>query len=110
MHDCPECGQACHCGGDIDDAAVMSSEWIYWNCECCANEDGDEYHDYSDSFDDTFPVPQCVTCGRGKESVSDLYTCIRCGRMLCERCGEAEAWAFNDECCQGCPSKNEDEE
>lgn len=56
MHECPECGQACHCNGDIDDAVVMSSEWIYWNCECCANEDlNDEYHDYSDSFDESFP-------------------------------------------------------
>ncbi len=47
-------------------------------------------------------MSQCANCGRGKESVSDLYTCTRCSRTLCERCGEAEDWPFNDECCRGC--------
>ena len=39
MHECPECGQACHCSGDIDDASVMSSEWVYDNCICCEDDD-----------------------------------------------------------------------
>lgn len=43
MHECPECGQACYCNGDIDDCSVMSSGWVYQNCECC--DDEDEYED-----------------------------------------------------------------
>lgn len=28
MHSCPECGQACYCGGDIDDVDVGDEEAV----------------------------------------------------------------------------------
>ena len=43
MHECPTCGQACYCSGDIDDCPVMTDEWVYMNCECCDEEE--EYED-----------------------------------------------------------------
>jgi len=30
-HECPECGQICYCGGDIDDAYMETTE-TYVNC------------------------------------------------------------------------------
>ena len=35
MHSCPECGQACYCGGDIDDIDAGDEE-AEDNCTCCA--------------------------------------------------------------------------
>ena len=40
MHSCPECGQACYCGGDIDDCPVDTEAED--NCEHgCGPEDDD---------------------------------------------------------------------
>jgi hypothetical protein len=33
MHECPECGQACYCSGDLDDCQVFTEEWVYDNCQ-----------------------------------------------------------------------------
>jgi hypothetical protein len=41
MHTCPDCGQACHCNGDIDD---HENELEADNCECECNE-SDDYID-----------------------------------------------------------------
>lgn len=32
MHTCPECGQACYCHGDIDDAEVETEEYAAEHC------------------------------------------------------------------------------
>lgn len=34
MHTCPICGMDCDCGGDLDDAAVMSDDWVMEQCQC----------------------------------------------------------------------------
>lgn len=41
MHTCAECGQACFCGGDIDD---IDCRGIAWNCDCDCwrDDDGDD--------------------------------------------------------------------
>lgn len=45
MHECPECGQACYCHGDIDDCVVETWEYSAEHCthfmepDCDANED-----------------------------------------------------------------------
>ena len=44
MHECPKCGQACCCNGDIDDCSVMTARWVYGHCECC-DEEFDEGHE-----------------------------------------------------------------
>lgn len=42
MHDCPRCGQACTCSGDIDDTYVLTEAWVFMNCKCeCEDEDFD---------------------------------------------------------------------
>ena len=46
MHSCPECGQACYCGGDIDDIDTGDEEAAD-NCTHPA-ECGDEHEDYED--------------------------------------------------------------
>lgn len=33
MHECPRCGQGCNCSGDIDDSYVMTTDWVYANCD-----------------------------------------------------------------------------
>jgi hypothetical protein len=39
MHTCIDCGQACYCGGDIDDCEIESGAD---QCTCCAGEDEDD--------------------------------------------------------------------
>ena len=55
MHECPECGQACYCHGDIDDCTVETEEYSSMMCECPYSPDGcggdDNYED-----DDYYPV------------------------------------------------------
>jgi hypothetical protein len=42
MHDCPRCGQACTCSGDIDDTYVLTKAWVLMNCRCdCEDIDVD---------------------------------------------------------------------
>ena len=45
MHSCPECGSACYCGGDIDDAEVGDEE-AEDSCTHCAEGDVDDDEDY----------------------------------------------------------------
>lgn len=33
MHSCPECGQACYCGGDIDDVELEGGEDDCLHCD-----------------------------------------------------------------------------
>ncbi len=35
MHDCPDCGQACYCHGDIDDCVVETEAYSALHCTCC---------------------------------------------------------------------------
>lgn len=45
-HSCPECGQTCHCGGDIDDCCLEGTE-EEMNCTCCIDKVlGDDEDDY----------------------------------------------------------------
>jgi hypothetical protein len=39
MHTCPDCGQACHCNGDIDD---HENELEAENCEHLCEPESDE--------------------------------------------------------------------
>ncbi len=34
MHTCPECGQACYCNGDHDDAELGTNDDAERNCIC----------------------------------------------------------------------------
>lgn len=49
-HTCPECGNLCHCSGDIDD--INMGEWIgckHWiHCEGEDSDDEDDFYDYDD--------------------------------------------------------------
>lgn len=45
MHTCPECGQACDCSGDIDDAEVMRDSWVYARCEHECEESDEDFLD-----------------------------------------------------------------
>lgn len=49
MHECPECGQACHCCGDIDDCVVKTTQWVFAHCTCC--EDADDECDFDEDDD-----------------------------------------------------------
>jgi hypothetical protein len=50
-HSCPDCGQACYCGGDIDDIFFEDSEEAM-GCVHCLHEDKRE-----DDCDDFEEVP-----------------------------------------------------
>lgn len=49
MHNCPVCGQACYCHGDIDDCQVETEEYSSEHCtcpdspDCLANDDFEDY-------------------------------------------------------------------
>ena len=51
MHSCPECGQACYCGGDIDDCEMEGNEA---GCvhKCDPRDFADE--DYDEDMDDEY--------------------------------------------------------
>lgn len=55
MHECPECGQYCHCCGDFDDCEVFTDEWVISNCrhDCDERYSDDSAYD-SDSWDTYF--------------------------------------------------------
>lgn len=46
-HECPECGSACYCCGDIDD---IDFGVTFSGCTCCLGKDdpGDDWDDYDD--------------------------------------------------------------
>lgn len=49
MHACPRCGFDCDCSGDWDDCDVMSTEWVFKNCQCDCEYGGDpDDDDYED--------------------------------------------------------------
>lgn len=47
MHACPECGQACYCGGDIDDIELDGGADTCLHYTQCEDEDT-EASDYDD--------------------------------------------------------------
>ncbi len=53
MHDCPECGQACYCGGDIDDINIDDVA-AQEKCTHCLHDPPGEGWDYPDSE----PIPE----------------------------------------------------
>ena len=58
-HECPECGQTCHCGGDVDDCLFNESDeaihCTHWKiCEPSLVEDD------SDGFADGGHPRDCV--------------------------------------------------
>lgn len=40
-HECPDCGQTCYCGGDIDDCLLNTDDDVigctHCNCKVCGN-------------------------------------------------------------------------
>lgn len=56
MHYCPFCGFECDCNGDIDDAHVMSQQWINKNCihpyQCQLEREETLYDDDQDEVDE----------------------------------------------------------
>jgi hypothetical protein len=41
-HECPECGQTCYCGGDIDDCCLHGSEEEFMCHHCPDDYDSDD--------------------------------------------------------------------
>jgi hypothetical protein len=62
MHDCPVCGQACYCNGDIDDcpSGDESAELI---CRHCDEYDEDEDFDNDCDGDERANRAGCIRCG-----------------------------------------------
>ena len=58
MHDCPRCGQACCCSGDIDDAYVLTEAWAYLNCKCDCEDDF--YNDDDPHEEEGTPVDEQI--------------------------------------------------
>lgn len=52
MHDCPECGQACYCGGDIDDIDVGDQQAIQ-GCTHCSDLPDKDYGDDYEGWDES---------------------------------------------------------
>jgi len=45
-HSCPECGQCCYCGSDIDDCLFDFDEDV----DACAHCDGEQGDDYEEDM------------------------------------------------------------
>lgn len=55
MHECPRCGQACYCHGDIDDIVVETEEYSSENCTCeCEDMFDDDHDDECDADEELF--------------------------------------------------------
>ena len=50
-HECPDCGQLCHCNGDIDDCEFNFDEDVM-RCTHCDGSDDDEPEYYNDGSPD----------------------------------------------------------
>ena len=64
MHSCSDCGQACYCGGDVDDTDVGFDES---QCVCDCDEADEE------------ELATCPHCGKAYEEFGDLG-CEYCDR------------------------------
>lgn len=53
-HTCPECGQACHCGGDIDDIDI-GEHAAEDACTCCPPDGVDDDDIESEEGEDDGP-------------------------------------------------------
>ena len=85
-HECPECGQWCHCGGDIDDCGFNFAE----DQAACKHCPPDQDHDEMDEDGCLFPG-QC--CMPGPHNKHECHTpdmlqddpedvCCACGKPL----------------------------
>ena len=55
MHECPECGQACYCNGDVED--MFNQEWDnYVNCKHY-REAGCEFNQHEEEDDEPEFIP-----------------------------------------------------
>lgn len=54
-HECPECGYACHCGGDIDDCCFGGTKYQF-ACTHCPDIDAADDDDYFDPPNKTEPT------------------------------------------------------
>jgi len=84
-HSCPECGQVCYCGGDIDDCCFEGTPEER-ACQHCPFEGGDDDpdDDYPADVDDDDPVCACGRAWAGE-------ACGQCGAALCPMCFETGA-------------------
>lgn len=91
MHECPECGQACYCNGDIDD---IQCDWEAANCTHCPAGGLDD--------DDEFEDPEaCSECGYG-------LTIGRCSNEDCEKGYVASSAMFGEfTTCPTCGGKGQ---
>lgn len=59
-HTCPDCGQLCHCKGDMEDCDYVIQPHggcIHYKSNSCISEDDfdDEYDDYDSFLEDNNP-------------------------------------------------------
>jgi len=57
-HECPDCGQACYCNGDIDDCFFDegAEKCTHWR-ECDQENDDDQDQDYWEDDEPETPSP-----------------------------------------------------
>lgn len=73
-HECPVCGQWCHCGGDIDDCG-NNFPLDQANCTHCPDPWDDDLERRDEYMDDEY----CADCGRPSHA---------CMNGLCPMCFE----------------------
>jgi len=64
MHTCPDCGQACYCGGDIDDHETGEDDNCQHWMECEDEADDDDLF----NRDGPNPMACCFKCGHAVHS------------------------------------------
>jgi hypothetical protein len=107
-HSCPECGQVCYCGGDIDDCCfsgtVEESRCMHCPIDGYDDDPDDDYppdecdvcHD-DDDPDDDYPPDECDVCHEVSHELrytsDEILLCPRCfdsvPRTPAVRTGEA---------------------
>jgi len=55
MHECPDCGEACYCHGDLDDIYMAGEEQFCGHYRECQHEQEDEDEDVGEEDNSANP-------------------------------------------------------
>lgn len=85
MHSCPECGQACDCGGDVEDMMFDDDSEEAVACEHLCGPEMDDLEDLGISGFEDDVQPRCRMCGCTEDRACD-GGCVWATADLCSRC------------------------
>lgn len=53
-HSCPDCGQACYCGGDVDDVLLVEGSSTCTHCDDMEDRDWEDYDEWEEDDEEDY--------------------------------------------------------